>query len=86
MPKSHCQECSPECKNFEIRTHSSLKGQIIFFFQLGMVLFQWKYENRKKTTQFYLVFRTNEQEWTELSKKIVRLCRNHHDWCKTKAN
>ncbi len=35
MPKSHCQECSPnlaKCKKIEIRAHpSSSKGQIIFF-------------------------------------------------------
>ncbi len=32
------------------------------------------------TTQFYLVFHTNEQEWTELSKKTVRICRNQHEY------
>ncbi len=44
------------------------------------------YEHRKNTTQFYLVFHMNEQDKTELSKKIVRICRNQHARCKTKAN
>ncbi len=29
---------------------------------------------------FNLVFHMNEQEWTELSKKIVRICRNQHEY------
>ncbi len=35
------------------------------------------------TTQFYLVFHTNEQEWTELSKKTVQICTNQHLLCGT---
>ncbi len=65
-----------ECEKFEIRAHSSLsKGQMhkIFFSSVGH---GYKYENSTNTTQFYLLFHMNEQEWTELSKKIVRICRN----------
>ncbi len=50
-----------------------LKGQI------HKVIFK-NYKNSMNTTQFYLVFHMNEQEWTELSKKIVQICRNQHEY------
>ncbi len=59
---------------------------ILFCWRVKSFFFFSWYEYRKNTTQFYLVFHTNEQEWTELSKKIVRLCRNQHVRFKTKAN
>ncbi len=47
--------------------------------QMHKVIFK-STKNNTNTTQFYLVFHTNKQERTELSKKIVRIYRNQHEY------
>ncbi len=59
-------------------------GANYFHASLTHYFFSWARFFLNKDTNIgrtLLVFHTNKQEWTELSKKIVRICRNQHSRC-----